>query len=259
VVIGGGPGGYVAAIKLAQLGKKVLCVEGRETLGGTCLNIGCIPSKTLLEFSEKYHSTKHLIEGGILTGEVGFDFAKLMQKKSDIVKSLTGGIAGLFKKNKVERMVGFASFIDNKTIIVNEQQVKAKNFVIATGSVPTTLPDIDIDEEVVLTSTGALSLKKVPQRMAVIGGGVIGLEMASVYARLGSEVTVVEFAPNLVPSMDGEVSKTFKTILEKQGIKFLMETKMTKLERKGSTAHLSLDGEGLSNLECDAVLIAVGR
>ncbi len=258
VVIGGGPGGYVAAIKLAQLGKKVLCVEGREALGGTCLNVGCIPSKTLLEFSEKYHSTRHLIEGGILTGEIGFDFAKLMKKKSDIIASLTGGIAGLFKKNKVDRMVGFASFVDKNTIIVNGEQVKAVNFVIATGSVPTSLPNIEIDEKVVLTSTGALSLNQVPKTMAVIGGGVIGLEMASVYARLGSKVTVVEFAPNLVPSMDGEVSKTFKTILAKQGIKFLMQTKMTKLERKGDTAHLSLEGEETS-LQCDAVLIAVGR
>ena len=262
VVIGGGPGGYVAAIKLAQLGMKVACVEGRKTLGGTCLNVGCIPSKTLLEFSEKYHASQHLIESGIFTGKVGLNFENLMKKKEEIVTSLTSGIAGLFKKNKVERIEGFAAFKDANTIIVNGQEVQAKNFIIATGSVPTVLPNIKIDEEVIVTSTGALSLKKIPKKMVVIGAGVIGLEMASVYARLGTSVEVIEFLPVITPSMDSEISKAFKKILESQDIKFRMETKVSEVVRVGEKVQVSLEDVKTSEkagIVSDVVLVAIGR
>jgi dihydrolipoamide dehydrogenase len=224
--------------------------------------VGCIPSKTLLEFSEKYHSSKHLIEEGIFAGKVDVNFDALMQKKEEIIKSLTSGIAGLFKKNKVERKVGLAKFKNANTIVVNGEEIQAKNFVIATGSVPTVLPHIKIDEEVILTSTGALSLKKVPKKMVVIGAGVIGLEMASVYSRLGSDVEVIEFLPVITPSMDSEVSKAFKKILEGQGIKFRMETKVASVERKGEKANLTLEdvktGEK-SQIDAEAVLVAIGR
>jgi dihydrolipoamide dehydrogenase len=262
VVIGGGPGGYVSAIKCGQLGLKVLCVEARESLGGTCLNVGCIPSKTLLEFTEKYNSSKHLIEEGLFTGNVNVNFEALMQKKEAIVKSLTSGIAGLFKKYKVERKVGFAKFKNASTIVVNGEEIQAKNFIIATGSTPTILPNIKIDEEIILTSTGALSLKKIPKNMVVIGAGVIGLEMASVYSRLGSKVEVIEFLPIITPSMDLELSKSFKKILEGQGINFKMETKVASVKRMGDVAKIVLEDVKTaekSEIEADAVLVAIGR
>lgn len=267
IIIGSGPGGYVCAIKCAQLGLKVACIETRETLGGTCLNVGCIPSKTLLEFSEKYYSSKRLIEGGVLTGNIGFDFQKLMQKKSDIIASLTNGISGLFKKNKVERIEGFASFKNANTVVVKKsdgtsQEFGAKNFVIATGSYPSNLPGILVDEKVIVTSTGALSLAKVPKKMIVIGGGVIGLEMASVYARLGSDVEVIEFLPAIVPSMDGEVSRSFRKILQSQGIKFRMETKVHSAAVKEGMAEVVVEDIATSakeTIKADVVLLAVGR
>lgn len=260
IVIGSGPGGYVAAIRAAQLGLKVACVEASKTLGGTCLNVGCIPSKTLLEFSEKYSSSKHLIEAGILTGSVGVNFPNLMKKKEGIIKILTDGIAFLFKKNKVERIEGFASFKNAGTITVNGQEYSAKNFIIATGSTPSNLPNVKVDEEVIVTSTGALALKTVPKRMLVIGAGVIGLEMASVYSRLGAEVEVVEFLDVITPSMDLEVSKSFKKILEGQGIKFKMQTKVLSLVRSGNVAHVEVEASGVSTkLEAEVVLVAVGR
>lgn len=262
IVIGGGPGGYVCAIKLAQLGLKTACVEGRKTLGGTCLNVGCIPSKTLLEFSEKYYSSKHLIEEGILEGKVGYNFEKLMKKKEDIISSLTSGIGMLFKKNKVERIEGFANFKNANTIVVNGAEYTAKNFVIATGSVPTSLPNIAIDEEIIVTSTGALSLKKVPKKMIVIGAGVIGLEMASVYSRLGTEVEVIEFLPVITPSMDAEISKAFKKILEKQGIKFRMETKVLNAVAKNKDATVEIEDiktGAKEQIKADVVLVAIGR
>jgi dihydrolipoamide dehydrogenase len=262
IIIGGGPGGYVVAIKLAQLGRKVLCIEGRKTLGGTCLNVGCIPSKTLLEFSEKYHSAKHLIESGIFTGELDCNFNKLMQKKEDIIKKLTDGIAYLFKKNKIDSKLGFAKFKDSKTVIVDGEEFTAQNFVIATGSVPTNLPNIKVDEKIVVTSTGALSLKEVPKKMIVFGAGVIGLEMASIFNRLGSEVEVIEFLPNITPSMDLEISKSFKKILEDQGVKFKMETKLLNVATKGDKAMVDIESVksgDKTNLEADVVLIAIGR
>ena len=262
IVIGGWPGGYVAAIKLAQLGLKTACVEGRKTLGGTCLNVGCIPSKTLLEFSEKYHSSKVLIDEGIFEGKVNLNFTSLMKKKEDIIGSLTSGISMLFKKNKVERIEGFASFKNADTIVVNDTEYTAKNFIIATGSVPLSLPNINIDEEVIVSSTGALNLKKVPRKMVVIGAGVIGLEMASVYSRLGAEVEVVEFLPIITPGMDGEISKSFKKILEKQGIKFRMEAKVisaTNTNKEASVVVQDIKTGNKEEIKADVVLVAVGR
>ncbi len=266
-VIGAGPGGYVCAIKAAQLGLKVICIEGRSTLGGTCLNVGCIPSKTLLNFSEQYNASKHLIENGILTGDVSCNFPKLMEKKENIVSQLTGGIAMLFKKNKVTHLQGYASFKDKNTIVVTKEdktleEVQAKNFVIATGSKVTPLPNVTIDEEKIVSSTGALSLKSVPKKMVVIGAGVIGLELGSVYNRLGTQVDVVEFLPNITPTMDGEISKNFKKILAKQGLKFLMQSKVVAVEKKGGNVTVSIEGvkDGeKSSIEADVVLVAIGR
>lgn len=267
VVIGGGPGGYVCAIKAGQLGLKVACVESRKALGGTCLNVGCIPSKTLLEFSEKYHSSKHLIESGIFSGNVEVNFPELMKKKDTIISQLTGGIAMLFKKNKVLHIHGYASFKDKNTIIVKKEdgtteEIQAKNFVIATGSEVTPLPNVEIDEERIISSTGALALKSVPKKMVVIGAGVIGLELGSVYSRLGSEVEVVEFLPKITPTMDEELSKSFKKILKKQGLKFQMETKVVGIEKtkNGATVQVESVKDGVkSEIEADVVLVAIGR
>lgn len=267
VIIGAGPGGYVSAIKAAQLGLKVACVESRKTLGGTCLNVGCIPSKTLLEFSEKYHSSKHLIEEGILSGNVSCNFPKLMEKKASIISQLTGGIAMLFKKNKVTHIQGYASFKNNSTILVKKEdgsseEVQAKNFVIATGSEVTPLPNVTIDEEKIISSTGALELKSVPKKMVVIGAGVIGLELGSVYNRLGSQVEVVEFLPKITPTMDDEISKNFKKILESQGLKFIMETKVTGVEKTANGVKVYIENvkDGAKSvIEADVCLVAIGR
>ncbi len=267
IVIGAGPGGYVCAIRAAQLGLKVACVESRSTLGGTCLNVGCIPSKTLLEFSEKYHSSKHLIEEGIFSGSVSLDFPKLMEKKATIIGQLTGGIAGLFKKNKVTHINGLATFKDKNTIFIKKldgttEEVQAKNFVIATGSEVTPLPNVEIDEKVIVSSTGALELKSVPKKMVVIGAGVIGLELGSVYSRLGSQVEVIEFLPKITPTMDEEISKNFKKILEKQGLKFTMETKVTGVEKTSNGVLVQVESVtdgSKSKIEADVVLVAIGR
>ena len=267
IVIGAGPGGYVCAIRAAQLGLKVACVESRSTLGGTCLNVGCIPSKTLLEFSEKYHSSKHLIEEGIFSGTVSLDFPKLMEKKATIIGQLTGGIAGLFKKNKVTHINGLATFKDKNTIFIKEpdgttEEIQAKNFVIATGSEVTPLPNVEIDENVIVSSTGALELKSVPKKMVVIGAGVIGLELGSVYSRLGSQVEVIEFLPKITPTMDEEISKNFKKILEKQGLKFTMETKVTGVEKTSNGVFVQVESVAdgsKSKIEADVVLVAIGR
>lgn len=263
IVIGGGPGGYVAAIKLAQLGFKVACVEGRKALGGTCLNVGCIPSKTLLEFSEKYYSTKNLIAKELFEGEINPNFHALMQKKESIVASLTNGIAGLFKKNKVERIEGFAKFKSATTIIVEEREYYAKNFIIATGSCVTQLPGVVIDEEKIVSSTGALSLKKIPEKMLVIGAGVIGLEMGSIYSRLGSKVEVIEYLPIITPSVDAELAQSFKKILESQGITFRMKTKVISVSVKEDglpkmVVENTETAEQVS-LSADIVLVAIGR
>ncbi|MDA0617559.1 MAG: dihydrolipoyl dehydrogenase [Proteobacteria bacterium] len=266
-IIGAGPGGYVCAIKAGQLGLKVVCIESRKTLGGTCLNVGCIPSKTLLEFSEKYHASKHLIEDGLFSGQVSCNFPKLMEKKSSIISQLTGGIAMLFKKNKVSHIQGYASFKDKNTVIVKKEdgtteEIQAKNFVIATGSEVTPLPNVEIDEEKIVSSTGALELKSVPKKIVVIGAGVIGLELGSVYNRLGSEVEVVEFLPKITPTMDEEISKSFKKVLEKQGLKFTMESKVIGVEKTKTGVNVQVESvkDGAKSvIEADVVLVAIGR
>ncbi len=267
VFIGGGPGGYVGAIKAGQLGLKTACVDKRKTLGGTCLNVGCIPSKTLLELTHKYDAAKHLISDGILHGEVKPDFTAMMKQKSTTIETLAKGIDGLLKKNKVEKLTGLASFTNKNTINITLEDgsintITAKNFVIATGSEVTHLPSAEIDEEIVISSTGALNLKTVPKKLIVIGAGVIGLELGSVYKRLGSEVEVVEFLDKITPSLDAELGKAFKKILEEQGIIFRMSTKVLSV-KKGKTS-ATVEVEGVSDakkeeLKADVVLIAIGR
>ncbi len=269
VVVGGGPGGYVAAIKAAQLGLKTACVEMRGTLGGTCLNVGCIPSKALLNASHHYANAKtHFKDFGIEGGEnVTMNFDKLMETKSKSVTGLTKGIEGLFKKNKVDYIVGKGKLTGKNTINValkagGEQTLQTENVIIATGSEPFVLPGITVDEKVVVTSTGALSLTSVPKKMIVIGGGVIGLELGSVYQRLGTEIVVVEFNDRITPGLDGEIAKTFQKSLEKQKFKFLLGQKVEKVENNGSSATVTIASakDGSSQvLEADVVLVATGR
>ncbi len=268
VVIGGGPGGYVAAIKAAQLGLKTACVEKRGTLGGTCLNVGCIPSKALLQSSHKYHEAKHDLEKhGVKVGSVKLDLEKMMARKSETVAALCKGIEGLFAKNKVTYFKGAGSFASANDIKValnagGEETIKAKNIIIATGSESTPIPGIEVDEKLIVTSTGALELDKVPAKMVVIGGGVIGLEMASVWSRLGSEVTVIEYMDRLCPTMDTDVSKEFKKILEKQGIKFKLSTKVTSAKTEKKAVNLVLEpaaGGEQEKMTVDIVLLSVGR
>jgi dihydrolipoamide dehydrogenase len=268
VIIGGGPGGYVAAIKAAQLGLKTACVEKRGTLGGTCLNVGCIPSKALLQSSHKYHEAKHDLEKhGVKVSSVKLDLEKMMARKSDVVSALCKGIEGLFAKNKVTYFKGAGSFVSANDIKVTlnaggEETIKAKNVIIATGSESTPIPRIEVDEKFIVTSTGALELDKVPAKMVVIGGGYIGLEMASVWSRLGSEVTVIEYMDRLVPAMDSDISKEFKKILEKQGIKFKLSTKVISAKAEKKAVNLVLEpavGGEQEKMTVDIVLLSVGR
>ncbi len=273
LVIGAGPGGYVAAIRAAQLGLKVACAEGRETLGGTCLNVGCIPSKALLHGSELFEEAAHgtLAKFGVKTGKVELDLAALQGEKAGAVKELTGGIEFLFKKNKVDWLKGAASFVDAHTVSVAGRSVTAKNIVIATGSSVTPLPGVEVDNDkgVIVDSTGALALARVPQHLVVIGGGVIGLELGSVWRRLGAKVTVVEFLDALLPGMDGEVRKEAAKVFKKQGMELRLSTKVTGASVKGKQATLTLEpsaGPSTSSgradseeLEADCVLVAIGR
>jgi len=266
VVIGGGPGGYVCAIRLSQLGIKTACIESRGTLGGTCLNIGCIPSKSLLNFSENFEKAKNFSNLGIEVGQVKLNLDKIMQNKSKAVDTLTKGIEFLFKKNKVTYFKGTASFKSIKKISIkdekkNETIIEAEKVIISTGSEPVSLPGIEFDEKIVLSSTGALSLKKVPKKMIVVGGGYIGLEMGSVWLRFGAEVHVVEFLDHIIPGMDREVSNAFMKILKKQGMKFHLQTKVESIKKNDSSATITIkDKEGKkSNFDCDVVLISVGR
>lgn len=235
VVIGSGPGGYVAAIRAAQLGLKTACIEKRETLGGTCLNVGCIPSKALLHASHLYHEAAHDFgKYGLKADGISFDLKEMMGSKEKSVDGLTQGVEFLFKKNKIDWIKGAGRFVAKDTIEValNEggtQTVKAKNTIIATGSDVASLPGIEIDEDRVVSSTGALDLPEVPKHMVVIGGGVIGLELGSVWARLGADVTVIEFMDQILPGMDTEVRKTFARILKKQGMTLKLSSKVTKL------------------------------
>ena len=267
IVIGGGPGGYVCAIRAAQLGLKTACIESRGTLGGTCLNIGCIPSKSLLNLSESYHKAKNEFKKqGIETGEVRINIEKMMSNKDKSVQVLTKCVEFLFKKNKVKYIKGKGVLFSENDVVVyensNKTSYKAKNIVLATGSQPTSLPGVEIDEKNVISSTGALSLKQVPKSLVVIGGGYIGLEMGSVWSRLGSKVTVVEFLNEITPGMDKEISKEFQKILIKQGINFKMGCKVNKIEKvgEGLSVHFTNNNENkLEKIITDKVLISVGR
>jgi dihydrolipoamide dehydrogenase len=265
LVIGAGPGGYVAAIRAAQLGLKTACAESRETLGGTCLNVGCIPSKAMLHASELYD---HAANGTM--AKLGIEVTPKLNlevmhgQRRDAVKGLTGGIEFLFKKNKVDWKKGRASFVDAHTVKVGEETVTAKNVVIATGSSVTPLPNVEVDnaKHIVVDSTGALELPAVPKHMVVIGGGVIGLELGSVWRRLGAAVTCVEFLDEILPGMDGDIRKEARKIFKKQGIEFKLSTKVTSCTVKGKTATLTMEpaaGGASETLEADCVLVSIGR
>ncbi|HKX77206.1 MAG TPA: dihydrolipoyl dehydrogenase [Novosphingobium sp.] len=266
LVIGAGPGGYVAAIRAAQLGLKTACAESRETLGGTCLNVGCIPSKALLHGSELFEEAANgtLAKFGVQTGKVTLDLAALQNEKAGAVKELTGGIEYLFKKNKVDWLKGLATFKDAHTVDVAGKSVTAKNVVIATGSSVTPLPGVEIenDKGLIVDSTGALALARVPQHLVVIGGGVIGLEMGSVWRRLGAKVTVVEFLDQLLPGMDGEVRKEAGRLFKKQGMELKLSTKVTGASVRGKAVTLTLEpaaGGEVETIKADCVLVAIGR
>ena len=265
-VIGGGPGGYVCAIRLAQLGIKTACIESRGSLGGTCLNVGCIPSKSLLNLSEEFHKVKNLSNKGIETGEVKLNLSKMMKNKDKAVTILTKGVEFLLKKNKVTYFKGTGSFKSKNKISIkddhNEEKIiEAEKIIIATGSVPVSLPGIKFDEKTIVSSSGALKLDEVPKKMVVVGGGYIGLEMGSVWSRLGAEVQVIENLDHITPGMDQEISSEFMKILKKQGIKFNMQNKVESIENKKTGAVVStVDKNGnKNNFECNVVLISVGR
>lgn len=266
LVIGSGPGGYVAAIRAAQLGLKTACVESRETLGGTCLNVGCIPSKAMLHASEIYHEAHSgaLEKFGIKLTGAKLDLKQMHAEKSKAVDELTGGIEFLFKKNKVEWFKGRGAFESANSVKVGDKTVTAKNIIIATGSSVTPLPGVDIDnsKHVVVDSTGALELPKVPNHMVVIGGGVIGLELGSVWLRLGAKVTVVEYLDQILPGMDGDIRKDSARIFKKQGFDIKTGTKVTGVSVKGKKATLTVEpakGGDAETIEADAVLVAIGR
>ena len=263
IVIGAGPGGYVCAIRAAQLGLKVACVEGRETLGGTCLNVGCIPSKALLHATHQLHDVHENFEKmGLMGAKPKVDWDKMQAYKADVVGGNTKGIEFLFKKNKVAWLKGWATIPAAGQVKVGDDIHKAKNIVIATGSEPSSLLGVTVDEEVIVTSTGALALPKIPKSLVVIGAGVIGLEMGSVYARLGAEVTVIEYLDAITPGMDGDVAKSFKRILEKQGLKFVMGAAVQSATRgkKGASVTYTLRKTGAeASLDAEVVLVATGR
>jgi dihydrolipoamide dehydrogenase len=263
IIIGAGPGGYVAAIRAAQLGQKVACVEGRDTLGGTCLNVGCIPSKALLHATHLLHEThENFARMGLIGTPPKVDWAKMQAYKADVVQGNTKGIEFLFKKNKVTWLKGWATIPAPGQVKVGEDIHTAKAIVIATGSEASTLPGVTVDEETVVTSTGALALGRIPKTMAVIGAGVIGLEMGSVYARLGTQVTVVEYLDAITPGMDGEVAKAFQKILTKQGLTFVLGAAVQSVTpgRKGATVAYRLrKDDSEATLEAEVVLVATGR
>ena len=267
VVVGGGPGGYVAAIRAAQLGMNVACVEKRGTLGGTCLNVGCIPSKALLQSSEYFEEANHSFADHGIKVTPKLDLPAMLGRKDRVVGELTKGIEFLFKKNKVTYVKGTGKIKAAGQVEVSEGEDKgkllsAKHIIIATGSESTPIPNVDIDEKQIVTSTGALELPKVPKHLVVIGGGVIGLELGSVWKRLGAEVTVVEFLDRILPMGDGEVSKTMARVLKKQGMKFKLKTKVTAAKKTKTSVTLTLEpaaGGDAEELKCDTVLVSVGR
>jgi len=263
IVIGGGPGGYVAAIRCAQLGLKTACVEGRDALGGTCLNVGCIPSKALLHASHQLHEAEHNFEKmGLIGKPPSVDWDKMQAYKNDVIDGNTKGIEFLFKKNKIDWLKGWGSIPAAGQVTVGDTTYDTKNIIIASGSVPSALPGIEIDEKIVVTSTGALSLPKTPKKMVVIGAGVIGLELGSVYARLGAEVTVVEYLDVITPGMDGEVQKTFQRILKKQGMTFVMGAAVQKVDKtktKAKVTYALRKDDSEHTIDADVVLVATGR
>jgi dihydrolipoamide dehydrogenase len=263
IIIGAGPGGYVAAIRAAQLGQKVAVVEGRETLGGTCLNVGCIPSKAMLHATHMLHETHENFEKmGLMGAQPTVDWAKMQAYKDDVVSGNTKGIEFLFKKNKVTWLKGWGTIPAPGQVKVGEETHSARNIVIATGSEASTLPGVEIDEKTVVTSTGALTLANPPKSMVVIGAGVIGLEMGSVYARLGTQVTVVEYLDAITPGMDAEVAKTFQRILSKQGLKFVLGAavqSVTKTDTGATVSYKLKKNDSEASLDAEIVLVATGR
>jgi dihydrolipoamide dehydrogenase len=267
IVIGSGPGGYVAAIRAAQLGMKTACVEMRGTLGGTCLNVGCIPSKALLTSSEKFSEAQnHMAVHGIKVGSVTLDLAAMMARKDKVVKDNTGGIEFLFKKNKVDWIKGKGRVAGAGQVVVDgtngSQTYTTKNILIATGSDSMPLKGVEVDEKRIVSSTGALTLSEVPKTMVVIGGGVIGLELGSVWQRLGAQVTVIEFLDRILPPMDGEVSKSMQKILGKQGMQFKLSSKVTSAVSNGKDVTLTVEpaaGGAAETIKADVVLLAIGR
>ena len=263
IILGAGPGGYVSAIRCAQLGLKTAVVEGRDTLGGTCLNVGCIPSKAMLNATHHLHEVHENFEKmGLMGSKTTVDWAKMLDYKQDVVNGNTKGIEFLFKKNKVTWLKGWGSIPAAGQVKVGDEVHTAKNIVIATGSEPSSLPGVTVDEKVVVTSTGALELAAIPKSMVVIGAGVIGLEMGSVYARLGTQVTVVEYLDAITPGMDAEVAKTFQKILTKQGLKFVLGAAVQKVDagKKGAKVTYKLrKDESEVTLDADVVLVATGR
>lgn len=263
IVIGSGPGGYVAAIRCAQHGLKTACVEGRDTLGGTCLNVGCIPSKALLHASHMLHEAEHNFSKMGLKGKSpSVDWQQMLSYKEDTVSANTKGVEFLFKKNKIDWLKGWGSIPAPGQVKVGDEVYSTKNIIIASGSVPSSLTGIEIDEETVVTSTGALTLSKIPKKLVVIGAGVIGLELGSVYARLGSEVTVIEFLDAITPGMDSDVQKTFQRTLKKQGLKFIMGAAVSsveKLKTKAKVTYKLRKDESEHQLDADTVLVATGR
>jgi len=268
IIVGGGPGGYVCAIRAAQLGLKVACVEKRGSLGGTCLNVGCIPSKALLQSSHHFEAAAHeFADHGVKTGTVALDLKTMLGRKDKVVEDLTKGIEFLLKKNKVDYIIGTGTITAADTLEVKpesgkKQVLKTKNIVIATGSDVAPLSGVTIDEKQIVSSTGALSLSKVPKSLVVVGGGVIGLELGSVWRRLGAEVTVVEFLDNILPGMDGEVVKQMTRTLKKQGMKFMLKAKVTAAKASKAGVTLSVeprDGGTAEKIKADVVLVAIGR
>ncbi len=263
IVIGGGPGGYVCAIRAAQLGLKTACVEKRATLGGTCLNIGCIPSKALLQSSENFTEARdHFAEHGVMVESVKLDLGRMQARKGEVVGANVKGVEFLFKKNKVDWLKGTGTISAPGMVSVDGKDYAAKHIVLATGSESIPLPGVDVDEKRVVSSTGALELDQVPGKMVVIGGGYIGLELGSVWKRLGADVTVVEYLDRLVPGMDAEIAKTFERVLGKQGIKFRLGTKVTAADTSGTPIKLTVEpakGGEAETIETDVVLVAIGR
>ncbi|MCY3675805.1 MAG: dihydrolipoyl dehydrogenase [Paracoccaceae bacterium] len=263
IVIGGGPGGYVCAIRAGQLGLSVACVESRETLGGTCLNVGCIPSKALLHASHQYHEAIHNFpKVGIVADSPSIDWDKMLSYKQSTIDANTGGIEFLFKKNKVDWIKGKGEIVEPGKVRVGDQTFETRNIVIATGSEPSSLKGVEVDEKTVVTSTGALELSSIPVELVIIGAGIIGLELGSVYARLGSKVTVLEYLDGITPGMDAEVSKTFQRIMKRQGMDFKLGVEVTSVAKKGkaNTVEFKIRKTGkMETIKADIVLLSTGR